>query len=76
KIRDALRVTFRSGLTRPIAWCQHQLYQLARMAQNVRELICDALKKDLGKPKTMVLMSEVGNIIKGAVKSAEWLPIW
>ncbi|KAG1733555.1 aldehyde dehydrogenase [Suillus lakei] len=76
KIRDALRATFRSGLTRPIAWRQHQLYQLARMAQNERELICDALKNDLGKPKTEVLMAEVGSIIEGAVKSAERLPEW
>ncbi|KAG1813445.1 aldehyde dehydrogenase [Suillus variegatus] len=76
KIRDALRATFRSGLTRPIAWRQHQLYQLARMAQNEQELICDALKKDLGKPKTEVLMAEVGCVIERAVKSAEQLPVW
>ncbi|KAG2344173.1 aldehyde dehydrogenase [Suillus weaverae] len=76
KIRDALRATFRSGLTRPIPWRQHQLYQLARMAQNERELICDALKKDLGKPKTEVLMAEVGGVIEGALKSAERLPEW
>ncbi|KAG2145719.1 aldehyde dehydrogenase [Suillus cothurnatus] len=76
KIRDALRATFRSGLTRPIPWRQHQLYQLARMAQNERELICDALQKDLGKPRTEVLTSEVGSIIERAVKSAEQLPEW
>ncbi|KAG1721487.1 aldehyde dehydrogenase [Suillus paluster] len=75
-IRDALRATFRSGLTRPIAWRQHQLYQLARMAQNERELICGALHKDLGKPKTEVLMAEVGALIQIAVKSAEQLPEW
>ncbi|KAG0694964.1 aldehyde dehydrogenase [Suillus ampliporus] len=76
EIRNALRATFRSGLTRPIAWRQHQLYQLARMAQNERELICDALQKDLGKPKTEVLMAEVGVIVERAVKSAEQLPEW
>lgn len=76
EIRNALQATFRSGLTRPIAWRQHQLYQLARMAQNERELICDALQKDLGKPKTEVLMAEVGVIVERAVKSAEQLPEW
>ncbi|KAG2065876.1 aldehyde dehydrogenase [Suillus decipiens] len=76
KIRDALRATFRSGITRPLPWRQHQLYQLARMAQNERELICDAIKKDLGKPKTEVLMAEVGTIIERAVKSAKQLPEW
>ncbi|KAG2740391.1 aldehyde dehydrogenase [Suillus brevipes Sb2] len=76
QIRDTLRATFRSGLTRPIAWRQHQLYQIARMAQNERELICDALKKDLGKPKTEVLMNEIGSTIEIAVKSAQRLPEW
>jgi aldehyde dehydrogenase (NAD+) len=46
------------------------------MAQNERELICDALQKDLGKPRTEVLTSEVGSIIERAVKSAEQLPEW
>jgi aldehyde dehydrogenase (NAD+) len=46
------------------------------MAQNERELICDALLKDLGKPRTEVLTSEVGSIIERAVKSAEHLPEW
>jgi aldehyde dehydrogenase (NAD+) len=46
------------------------------MAQNERELICDALLKDLGKPRTEVLTSEVGSIIERAVKSAEQLPEW
>ncbi|KAG2159077.1 aldehyde dehydrogenase [Suillus bovinus] len=76
KIRDALQATFRSGLTRPLPWRQHQLYQLARMAQNERELICDALWKDLGKPKTEVLSNELDNVIDRAVKSAERLPEW
>ncbi|KAG1807970.1 aldehyde dehydrogenase [Suillus subaureus] len=76
KIRDALHATFRSGLTRPLPWRQHQLYQLARMAQNERELIYDALQIDLGKPKTEVLVNEVGSIIARAVKSAKQLPEW
>jgi aldehyde dehydrogenase (NAD+) len=46
------------------------------MAQNERELICDALKKDFGKPKTEVLMTEIGCIIERTVKSAEQLPEW
>ncbi|KAG2129419.1 aldehyde dehydrogenase [Suillus bovinus] len=72
--RWALQATFRSGLTRPLPWRQHQLYQLARMAQNERGLVCDALWKDLGKPKTEALSNELGNVIDRAVKSAERLP--
>lgn len=76
KIRTTLRATFSGGVTRSIPWRQHQLYQLARMAQDERDAICDALQKDLGKPRTEVLMAEVGPIVERAVKSAEQLPQW
>jgi aldehyde dehydrogenase (NAD+) len=46
------------------------------MAQNERGAICDALQNDLGKPRTEVLMAEVGVIVERAVKSAEQLPQW
>jgi len=64
KIRTALRATFAGGVTRPIQWRQNQLYQLARMAHDERDAICDALKKDLGKPRTEVLMAEVGVVVE------------
>lgn len=76
KIRNALRGTFQSGVTRSIPWRQNQLYQLARMAQNERDAICDALQKDLGKPRTEVLMAEVAPVVERAVKTAEQLPQW
>jgi len=76
QIRTALRATFAGGVTRPIEWRQNQLYQLARMAHDERDAICDALQKDLGKPKTEVLAAEVGVVIKRALKSAEKLPQW
>ncbi|KAJ8597086.1 aldehyde dehydrogenase [Rhizopogon salebrosus TDB-379] len=75
-IRNALRGTFQSGVTRSIPWRQNQLYQLARMAQNERDAICDALQKDLGKPRTEVLMAEVAPVVERAVKTAEQLPQW
>ncbi|KAF9228241.1 aldehyde dehydrogenase [Gyrodon lividus] len=76
KIRDALRATFQSGVTRPIAWRKHQLYQLARMAQNEAEAFCDALAKDLSKPRLEVLVGEVGGVVERAVKSAEQVEEW
>ncbi|KAF9235408.1 aldehyde dehydrogenase [Melanogaster broomeanus] len=76
KIRDALRATFKSGVTRPVAWRKHQLYQLARMAQNEAEAFCDALAKDLSKPRVEVMAAEVGPVVERALKSAEQLEEW
>ncbi|KAF8549820.1 aldehyde dehydrogenase [Imleria badia] len=76
KIRETLRATFKAGVTRPLAWRKHQLYQLARFAQNEADAICDALAKDLSKPRVEVLMTEVGAIVERATKSAEQLDAW
>ncbi|KAF8428056.1 aldehyde dehydrogenase [Boletus edulis BED1] len=76
KIRETLRATFKAGVTRPLEWRKHQLYQLARLAQNEADAICDALNKDLSKPKLEVLMAEVGAVVERATKSAEQLDAW
>ncbi|KIK94969.1 hypothetical protein PAXRUDRAFT_33229 [Paxillus rubicundulus Ve08.2h10] len=76
KIRDALRATFNSCVTRPIAWRQHQLYQLARMAQNEADAFCEALAKDISKPRFDVLVGEVGPTVERAVKSAQEVGEW
>ncbi|KIJ61768.1 hypothetical protein HYDPIDRAFT_96028, partial [Hydnomerulius pinastri MD-312] len=76
QIRDTLRATFKSGVTRPLAWRKHQLYQLARMAQNEAEAFCEAIGKDLSKPRTEVLMAEVGAVIDRTIKSAQQVDEW
>lgn len=76
QIRETLRATFKAGVTRPLAWRKHQLYQLARLAQNEADVICDALAKDLAKPRVEVLMGEVGAIVERATKSADQLDVW
>jgi len=76
KIRETLRATFKAGVTRPLAWRKHQLYQLARLAQNEADVICDALAEDLSKPRVEVLMGEVGAIVERATKSASLLDTW
>ena len=76
QIRDTLRATFKTGLTRPLAWRKHQLYQIARLAQNEADAVCDALAKDLSKPRVEVLMAEVGPVVERALKSAEQLDTW
>jgi len=76
QIRETLVATFKVGVTRPLAWRKHQLYQLARLAQNEADAICDALAKDFSKPKVEVLLAEVGTIVERATKSAEQLDAW
>lgn len=76
QIRDVLRATFKSGVTRPLAWRKHQLYQVARLAQNEADAVCEALTKDFSKPRVEVLMTEIGPIVERATKSAEQLDEW
>ncbi|KAH0833838.1 aldehyde dehydrogenase [Lanmaoa asiatica] len=76
QIRETLRATFKTGVTRPLAWRKHQLYQLARLVQNEADALCDALAKDLSKPRVEVLMTEIGAIVERATKSAEQLDAW
>ena len=75
QIRDELRATFRSGVTRPLEWRKHQLYQLARLAQNETNAICDALARDFAKPRFDV-MGEILVIVERTLISAEKLEEW
>ena len=75
QIRDDLRATFRSGVTRPLEWRKHQLYQLVRLAQNEANAICDALARDYTKPRFEV-MGEVATVVERALSSVEQLEEW
>ncbi|KAG8215120.1 Aldehyde/histidinol dehydrogenase [Butyriboletus roseoflavus] len=75
-IRETLQATFKTGVTRPLAWRKHQLYQLARLVQDETDAICGALAKDLSKPRVEVLFAEIGAIVERATKSAEQLDTW
>jgi len=75
QIRDDLRATFRSGVTRPLEWRKQQLYQLARLAQNEANAICDALAHDFTKPRFEV-MGEAASVVERALSSAEQLEEW
>ncbi|KAL4071649.1 Aldehyde/histidinol dehydrogenase [Scleroderma yunnanense] len=75
QIRDDLRTTFRSGVTRPLEWRKHQLHQLARLAQNEADAICDALSRDFSKPRFEAI-GEIGMVIGRVLSSAEQLEEW
>ncbi|KAF9477624.1 aldehyde dehydrogenase [Pholiota conissans] len=57
-IYASLRATFRSGLTKPLAWRRHQLLQLARFVKENQDHLAAAIHADLGKPLQEVVMSE------------------
>ena len=75
QIRDELRATFRSGVTRPLEWRKHQLHQLVRLAQNEANAICDALALDFAKPRFEV-MGEVMMTVERTLISVEQLEEW
>ncbi|KAF4619978.1 hypothetical protein D9613_004641 [Agrocybe pediades] len=75
-INAQLRKTFKTGLTRPIAWRRHQLLQLARLAKENADEIAECLRLDLGRPKQEAIMAEVGPIIDRCVIAAEKLEEW
>ncbi|KAH7882021.1 aldehyde dehydrogenase [Phlebopus sp. FC_14] len=77
EIYQTLRTTFyRTRLTLPLSWRTHQLLQLARLAQDHADAICEAIALDLGKPRTEVMLHEIGPVVERAVRSAERVGVW
>lgn len=76
QIHAALRQTFRSGLTKPLAWRRHQLLQLARFAKDNAAALAHAIYLDMGKPLQEVYMAEVGPVIERSIICAENLEKW
>ncbi|KAG6852860.1 hypothetical protein C0991_008495 [Blastosporella zonata] len=76
KIREALRASFRKGVTRPLEWRRHQLLQLARMVQENTDVLAEALAADLGRPRQEAFMAEIGAVIEKALICAEKLEEW
>ncbi|KIY67673.1 NADP-aldehyde dehydrogenase [Cylindrobasidium torrendii FP15055 ss-10] len=76
KIHADLNKTFKSGVTRPVAWRQHQLLQLARMVQDNQDAFAEAIFKDIGKPALEARAFEAVECMERAIISAESLPKW
>lgn len=76
QIREELRATFRSGVTKPIAWRRRQLLQLSRMVQDNAGALADAIHADLNRPRLESYLTEIGPIVERSLISAERLPIW
>ena len=73
---DDLRATYRSGVTRPLAWRRRQLEQLVRMLEEHETEFLDALRIDLGKPGLEGFVSEIAFVtaeIRSMIKHlARW----
>ncbi|TFK73844.1 aldehyde dehydrogenase [Pluteus cervinus] len=76
KIREELRTTFRSGVTKPLAYRRHQLLQVARMVQENAEVFVDAIVADVGRPRHEVYFTEIGPTIERFIICANKLEEW
>jgi len=72
KVVASVRQAFMTGKTRPVEWRVTQLKNLLRMMEENEQLICEALYKDLRKPKQECLALEihyVENDIRGIINN-------
>jgi aldehyde dehydrogenase (NAD+) len=60
-LRKALRTTFESGRTRPVEWRKAQLAGLRRMMVECEEDFVEALRTDLGRPRTEAYAADIGH---------------
>jgi len=65
---DALRATYRSGVTRPLAWRRHQLEQLAAMIEDNEAELLEALRVDLGKSPIEAFITELA-FVSGEIRA-------
>ena len=66
-----------SGRTRPVEWRVKQLEALLKMMDENEKIICEALYKDLRKPKQESMALEIGyikNDIRGCINNVhKWV---
>ena len=67
-IADTLRATYRTGMTRPLAWRRRQLEQMIRMLEENETAFLDALRTDLGKPTTEGFITDIA-FVTGEIRS-------
>ncbi len=72
----ALRATFESGRTRPLAWRREQLQGLRRMLVEREADLLAALATDLGKPPAEAWATDVGFVISEIDHALRHLRSW
>ncbi|KAI0075949.1 aldehyde dehydrogenase [Panus rudis PR-1116 ss-1] len=76
KIYDRVSATYKSGVTRDLAYRRKQLLQLARAFQNHAKDIEDAVFEDLGRHRLQTAVGEVSPVILNCLEAAEHLAEW
>ncbi|KAG6878667.1 hypothetical protein C0992_007735 [Termitomyces sp. T32_za158] len=76
KLREALRDTFRKGVTRPLEWRKQQLIHLAKLVQENADAFAEALAADLGKPRLEAFAGEIGPVLERTLTCVEKLDEW
>ncbi|KAJ4714276.1 Aldehyde dehydrogenase [Melia azedarach] len=71
-----LRQTFRSGVTRSVAWRKNQLRALIELLRDNQDRIFNALYQDLGKHPVEAYRDEIGAIIKSAENALSCVEKW
>ncbi|NLB48211.1 MAG: aldehyde dehydrogenase family protein, partial [Microbacteriaceae bacterium] len=73
---QALRYTFRSGVTRPLEWRTIQLQQLDRMLTECETEFEEALAVDLGKSPVEAQLTEIGFLRTEIAYALKHLATW
>jgi len=73
---ETLRSTYRSGVTRPLAWRRRQLEQMARMLEENESALLDALKVDLGKPAVEGFITDIAFVLSEIESVLKHLARW
>ena len=60
-LNKALRATFESGRTRPLAWRKEQIAGLRRMMEEGDAELTEALRQDLGRPSMEAYAADIGH---------------
>ncbi|HEX5661152.1 MAG TPA: aldehyde dehydrogenase family protein [Polyangiales bacterium] len=72
----SLRGAFESGLTRSYAWRVSQLDAMVRMLKAEDTALCEALQRDLNKPRIEAFVTELNEVIAGAHYLKQNLKKW
>ncbi|CAG8469229.1 9677_t:CDS:10 [Diversispora eburnea] len=75
-IVEALRRSFFSNLTKPLSYRKNQLKQLYNLLDENDQELCDALQKDLRRPRTETMLGEIAMIKQEIYDSIENLDTW
>eukprot|EP01012_Entosiphon_sulcatum_P041911 TRINITY_DN55823_c0_g1_i1.p1 TRINITY_DN55823_c0_g1~~TRINITY_DN55823_c0_g1_i1.p1 ORF type:complete len:506 (+),score=105.75 TRINITY_DN55823_c0_g1_i1:31-1518(+) len=73
---QSVRRTFNSGRTLPLAFRRQQLQRLYDLVNDNSDKLCDALKKDLGKPKSEALLADIGLVQQEIAHTVAHLNEW